>query len=40
MFAKQLPKILEGLGIKLDGDGKFTLNPLRKMEKEAWFKGY
>ena len=35
MFAKQLPKILEGLGIKLDGDGKFTLNPLRKMEKEA-----
>ena len=35
MFAKQLPKILEGLGIKLDGDGKFFLNPLRKMEKEA-----
>ena len=35
MFAKQLPKILEGLGIKLDGDGKFTLNPLRKLEKEA-----
>lgn len=32
MFAKQLPKILEGLGIKLDGDGKFSLNPLRKME--------
>lgn len=30
MFAKQLPKILEGLGIKLDGDGKFTLNPLKK----------
>lgn len=33
MFAKQLPKILEGLGIKLDGNG-FTLNPLKKMEKE------
>ena len=35
MFAKQFPKILEGLGIKLDGDGKFNLNPLRKIEKEA-----
>lgn len=34
MFAKQLPKMLEGLGIKLDGGG-FTLNPLRKIEKEA-----
>lgn len=34
MFAKQLPKMLEGLGIKLDS-GSFTLNPLRKMEKEA-----
>lgn len=33
MFAKQLPKILEGLGVKLDGGG-FTLNPLRKMEKD------
>lgn len=33
MFAKQLPKILEGLGIKLDGG--FQLNPLRKVEKEA-----
>lgn len=32
MFAKQLPKILEGLGIKLDGG--FTLNPLKKMENE------
>ena len=32
MFAKQLPEILKGLGIKLDGDGKFTLNPLKKME--------
>ena len=31
MFVKQLPKILEGLGIKLDGDGKFTLNPLKKI---------
>lgn len=35
MFAKQLPKILEGLGIKLDGDGKFTLNPFKKFENEA-----
>lgn len=35
MFAKQLPKILEGLGIKIDGDGKFNLNPLRKIENEA-----
>lgn len=33
MFAKQLPKLLEGLGIKLDGDGKFTLNPLKKFEE-------
>ena len=36
MFIKQLPKILEGLGIKLDGDGKFTLNPLKKFENEAF----
>lgn len=37
MFAKQLPNILEGLGIKLDGagKGKFTLNPLRKVQNEA-----
>lgn len=35
MFAKQLPKILEGLGIKLDGDGKFFLNPFKKFEEEA-----
>lgn len=35
MFAKQLPKILEGLGIKLDGDGKFTLNPIKKLEEGA-----
>lgn len=34
MFAKQLPKILEGLGIKLDS-GSFNLNPLKKIEKEA-----
>ena len=33
MFVKQFPKILEGMGIKLDGG--FTLNPLRKVEKEA-----
>lgn len=35
MFVKQLPKILEGLGIKLDGDGKFTLNPLKKFGEQA-----
>ena len=35
MFIKQLPKILEGLGIKLDGDGKFRLNPFKKLEDEA-----
>lgn len=35
MFAKQLPKILEGLGIKLDGDGKFFLNPFKKFENQA-----
>lgn len=35
MFAKELPKILEGLGIKLDGGGKFTLNPLKKIENDA-----
>lgn len=35
MFVKQLPKILEGFGIKLDGGGKFTLNPFRKFENEA-----
>ena len=35
MFAKQLPKMLEGLGIKLDGGGKFTLNPLKKLEEGA-----
>lgn len=33
MFVKQMPKILENLGIKLDGDGKFSLNPLRKLEQ-------
>lgn len=32
MFAKQLPKILENLGIKLDSN--FQLNPFRKMEKQ------
>lgn len=35
MFAKQLPKMLEGLGIKLDGNGKFFLNPLKKFEDQA-----
>lgn len=34
MFVKQLPKILEGLGIKLDG-AKFQLNPFKKFEEEA-----
>lgn len=33
MFAKQLPKILEGLGVKLDGG--FQLNPLKKFEEQA-----
>lgn len=36
MFIKQLPKILEGLGIKLDGGGKFQLNPFKKFEEEAF----
>jgi len=35
MFAKQLPKLLEGLGIKLDSDSKFTLNPLKKFSDNA-----
>lgn len=35
MFIKQMPKILENLGIKLDGDGKFNLNPLKKLEEGA-----
>lgn len=35
MFAKDLPKMLEGLGIKLDGGGKFFLNPLKKLEEQA-----
>ena len=30
MFVKQLPKILENLGFKLDGG--FTMNPLKKLE--------
>lgn len=34
MFIKQMPKILEGLGVKLDG-GDFSLNPLKKIEKNA-----
>lgn len=34
-FVKQLPKILESLGIKLDGDGKFNLNPFKKIEEGA-----
>lgn len=34
-FIKQLPKILEGLGIKLDGDAKFQLNPFKKFEEGA-----
>lgn len=35
MFVKQLPKLLENLGIKLDGDGKFNLNPLKRLEEGA-----
>lgn len=35
MFVKQMPKILENLGIKIDGDGKFNLNPLKKLEEGA-----
>lgn len=35
MFIKQLPKILEGLGVKIDGGGKFTMNPFKKFEEEA-----
>lgn len=35
MFIKQLPKILENMGIKLDGDGKFTLNPFKKIGEGA-----
>ena len=34
MFVKQMPKILENLGIKIDGDGKFNLNPLKKVFDE------
>ena len=33
MFIKQLPKILENMGIKLEGEGKFSLNPLKKLEE-------
>ena len=33
MFAKQFTKILEGLGIKLDG--KFYLNPIKKFQEET-----
>ena len=35
MLVKQLPKILEGFGFKLDGDGKFNLNPFKKFEESA-----
>jgi len=34
MFVKQLPKILENLGVKIDGDGTFNLNPLKKVMDE------
>lgn len=34
MFAKELPKILEGIGIKLDGNG-FSINPIKKLEENA-----
>ena len=36
MFVKQLPKILESMGFKVDGDSKFNLNPLKKFEDEAF----
>ncbi len=35
MFIKQLPKILENMGVKIEGDGKFSLNPLKKLEEGA-----
>ena len=35
MFVKQLPKILENMGVKIEGDGKFNLNPLKKLEEGA-----
>ncbi len=35
MFAKDFPKILEGLGIKLDAGGKLFLNPFKKFEEQA-----
>lgn len=38
MFIKQLPKILEGFGIKLDGGG-FNLNPLKKFQEQAFGVG-
>ena len=34
MFIKQMPKILENLGIKIDGEGSFSLNPLKKVLDE------
>ena len=34
MFVKQSPKILENLGVKIDGDGTFNLNPLKKVMDE------
>ena len=34
MFVKQLPKILENMGIKIEGDGNFNLNPLKKVFDE------
>ena len=34
MFVKQVPKILENLGVKIDGDGTFNLNPLKKVMDE------
>jgi len=34
MFIKQLPKILENMGIKLEGDGNFNLNPLKRVFDE------
>lgn len=35
MFVKQLPNILKNIGLNIDGEGSFSLNPLKKIEKDA-----
>lgn len=32
-FVKQLPQIINNLGINMDGEGKFSLNPFKRMEE-------